>query len=195
MKALSKVAMSALTALLTASNSEAGFGYVASKEAAALEERGLAELNREMTEGDTIAARITDAGRELVSKQEGTAAEAKPTVQIGQIVGGVEMPAAKRAPGGRQGKFPFDQLEVGQSFFVPDVAGAEKPMSKTMASTVSTANARYAEEIPGETRLNRRTREQVPATRQTRKFELRHIEDGAAWGFPGQSGAGIWRTL
>lgn len=194
MKALSKAALSALATLLTASDSEAGFGYVASKEATALEERGLAELNREMVDGDAIAARITDKGRELANAGQ-EAAKPKPEVVVGSVVAGVEMPAAKRAPGGRQGKFPFDKLEVGQSFFVANVQGAEKPMSKTMASTVSTANARYAEEIPGETRKNRRTGEDVPATRQLRKFELRHVEDGGPWGFPGQAGAGIWRTM
>lgn len=198
MKALSKAALTALALLLTATDSEAGFGYVAPKEADALEERGLAEVKRDMVEDGNYAARITDAGRELLSKSdtktESTRVSAAPVAAAG-LVAGVAIPEPKRAVGGRQGKFPFDQMEVGHSFFVPDVPGSDKPMAKSLASTISTANQRYAEVIEGEFRENR-SGEKVPATRLTRKFEVRHMDDGAAWGeqYAGQSGAGVWRT-
>lgn len=82
-------------------------------------------------------------------------------------------------------KYPFDKLEIGQSFFVPnslfDKDGEVGDAAKTMSSTVATANRRYAEEIPGETKTIKVKGEekQVPATRQLRKFVTRAVDGGA----------------
>jgi hypothetical protein len=72
-------------------------------------------------------------------------------------------------------------MEVGQSFFVDKSA-------KNLASTVSSANARFAEEIAGETRVDRKGNT-VPKTKQTRSFIVRSVEEN------GVKGSRIWRKL
>lgn len=89
-----------------------------------------------------------------------------------------EMPTITRklsgVRAGRTPTYPFDQLglpETGtayESFFVAD--SGEKSAVTSLASTVSGANARYAEVVPGEFRVNRKHKT-VPVTRQLRKFK------------------------
>jgi len=89
-----------------------------------------------------------------------------------------EIPAtARKSSGIRAGRspiYPFDKLclpETGtsyESFFVAD--SGEKPAVTSLASTVSGANARYAEVVEGQTRVNRKGKT-VPVTRQLRKFK------------------------
>jgi hypothetical protein len=57
----------------------------------------------------------------------------------------VALPTIKRGGAGRQPTFPFEALAVGQSFHVP-VSDERPEPAKTLASTVSSANARYAKE-------------------------------------------------
>jgi hypothetical protein len=103
----------------------------------------------------------------------------------------VALPTAKR--GGRTGStYPFDQLEVGQSFFVPATEARPDP-AKSLASTVTSANERYSEVIPGQTRVNRKGNT-VPATKQIRLFAIRSVDDGKAWGHPGVKGAAVGRV-
>lgn len=94
-------------------------------------------------------------------------------------------------------KYPFEKLEIGQSFFVPDSIfdkdGEPGDAAKTMSSTVATANRRYAEEIPGETKTVKVKGEekQVPATRQLRKFVTRAVDESEK----GRGkGARVWRV-
>ena len=83
--------------------------------------------------------------------------------------------------------YPFDQLEVGQSFFVAN--DESKPnAAKSLASTVSGATARYA--VPAEdgaTKTNKKG-EVVPVMVETRKFVVRSVEEN------GVKGARVWRT-
>lgn len=83
--------------------------------------------------------------------------------------------------------YPFDQLEVGQSFFVAN--DESKPnAAKSLASTVCSATARYA--VPaedGSTKTNKKG-EVVPVLVKTRKFVVRRAEED------GVKGARVWRT-
>ncbi len=88
-------------------------------------------------------------------------------------------------------KYPFEQLEIGQSFFVPVSEDKPNP-AKSLASTVTSANDRHAYEIEGETMVNRKG-ETVPKKGFNKRFIVRPVEDGAAWGFAGQAGAAVWR--
>lgn len=84
-------------------------------------------------------------------------------------------------------KYPFDALEVGQSFFVANSA-TMPDAAKSMNSTTSTANRRYSEVVEGEFTTNRKN-ESVPVRRQLRKFicrEFKHETKG--------EGARIWRV-
>lgn len=186
------------------------FVYTADAHSAPLIAAGYAEVNRLMTnDKGEKATRATPAGIEYAAQQGATSAnqtETERTAATGNegrsaftIVKGVEPPKPKR--GGRSGMvYPFDSMEVGDSFFVP--ATNEKPNpAKSLASTVSSATARYAvkdgtkqvpkrdangNEIPGQF-------DTVDNYRNTRVFVARAVEDGAPWGSPGVKGAGVFR--
>lgn len=96
-------------------------------------------------------------------------------------------PITGRGRTSQASKYPFDDLQVGESFFVANTA--EMPdAAKSMNSTTSTANRRYSEVIEGEF-ATKKNGEQVPARRQIRKFicrEFLHPTKGP--------GARIWRV-
>ena len=95
-----------------------------------------------------------------------------------------DIPMPSGSARGRGGNlYPFDDLEVGQSFFVAN--SEDKPnAAKSLASTVSSATARYA--VPSEdgaTKTNKKGKT-VPVMVETRKFVVRSVEGGAR----------VWRT-
>lgn len=165
-----------IAAIVAATLGEAGFLFVGLDEGKKLAADGLVELNDKVpnTPKGQIAARATQAGIDS-QKEAGTAAPKTEFV----IESDVAIPAIVGR--GRVGgsTYPFDKLAVGQSFFVPKSA-------KALASTVSSANARYAEVVEGETRTNRKGIE-VPKTKLTRQFIVRSVEE------KGVSGSRIWR--
>jgi len=144
----------------------------------------LIEVNKGFPdEVGNIATRVTPKGIEVMNKAAKAAqsqtigASDVGTVSAGDfgkpqflIEDGIEMPAIVGR--GRVGSsYPFDALQVGQSFKVL------KP-AKNLASTIASANKRYAVDIPGEMRLTRKGIS-VPATRQERKFVVRTVEGGS----------------
>lgn len=175
-----------------------------SKEAAKFDKLGVVELGNAV-DGDQTQIRISAAGVQYLNEldagsqsadngdQSGDNAQQKKTTGGSQmqfaIQNNIEIPKATRRS--RTSAYPFDALEIGQSFFVPATAERPEP-AKTMGSTVSAANERHSEET-GETKLNRKGRE-VPVLRPLRTFIVRAVEDGAPWGQPGVAGAGVWRT-
>lgn len=152
---------------------------------ASLVEAGLVEINPGMTnEAGEIATRATQKGIDSMNTatNTGTAAPASaPVASSFAIEDNVPMPTTSgRGRGGNV--YPFDALAVGQSFFVPNTE--DKPnAAKSLASTVSSATARYAEVVEGQFKTNKKG-EQVPVTRETRKFVVRSVEGGAR----------VWRT-
>lgn len=172
-----------LAAVIAATNA-GSFVYTSAEAHASALADGLVEVNPSMTnEAGELATRATAKGIESMNAPQTPAAEAatpaaKPTFAIED---GIELaPVVGRGRGGET--YPFDKLGVGQSFFVPN--SAEKPnVAKSLASTVSSATRRYAQEIPGETRTDRKGNV-VPALKETRKFVVRAVEGGAR----------VWRT-
>lgn len=159
---------------------------------------GLVESNTSVVDGETgdIAVRPLPANTGEQEKPVETQATEKvnqpmskfaiATVDVSQFA------ASARSAGST---YPFEQLEVGQSFFVPfDAEKHKNGTKKFLASTVSSANARYTEEIEGQTRENRKGNT-VAATKQLREFVSRDIADGKDWGHPGVAGAAVFRTL
>jgi hypothetical protein len=68
--------------------------------------------------------------------------------------------------------YPFDKLEIGESFFVAKD-------SKKLASTVSSAAQRFATPDPeGKMRINRKG-SIVPVMVESRKFSVRSVEGGS----------------
>ena len=170
---------------------------------ASLIERGFVEINPAVVDGEAIATRATAAGVDFVNSGAFDAKcasvavapeevkKAAPIV-ISSVVVGVPVPVSK-ARTGRTSPFNFDAMEVGASIFVPATEDRLNPWD-SLASTVSAQNQKYAVSDPsGATKLNKKG-ETVPVKINTRTFTIRCIEDGTPWGFPGQKGAGIWRT-
>jgi len=163
---------------------------------APLVEAGLVEINPAMTnEAGEIATRATQAGIESLDNgakvgNNATSEETSATAETGKtekvktmfkIEDSIPVPTISgRGRGGNV--YPFDQLEVGQSFFVE----GEKTISP---STISAATARYA--VPSEdgaTKTNKKG-EVVPVMVKTRIFlGRRKVEEN------GVKGARVWRT-
>lgn len=158
---------------------------------APLVEAGLVEINPAMTnEAGEIATRATQAGIESLDNgatvgnnatsetaEIGTTQKAKTMFKIENSI-----PVPTISGRGRGGEtYPFEQLEVGQSFFVEG--------EKTIApSTISAATSRYA--VPaedGSTKTNKKG-ESVPVMVKTRKFLGRKVEEN------GVKGVRVWRT-
>lgn len=166
-----------------------------------LVEAGLVEINPAMVnEAGEIATRATQAGIESLdsgaivadnatSEANYAIAETGKTEKVKsmfKIEDSIPVPTISgRGRGGNV--YPFDQLEVGQSFFVAN--SEDKPnAAKSLASTVSSATARYA--VPSEdgaTKTNK-AGEVVPVMVETRKFVVRSVEEN------GVKGARVWRT-
>lgn len=191
-------AASKLLSEIVAATAEDSFVYTTETQRKALVAEGLVEVNETIAdEKGKFATRATAKGFEVSEGVEPEGTEETNTNTDAPVASGfaiaanVEMPSHSR--GGRANSlYPFDKLEIGQSFFVPATEAKPNP-AKSLASTVTSANNRYSEVIEGETRVNRKGRE-VPATRQLREFAVRAVEDGTPWGFAGQKGAGVWRT-
>ena len=112
-----------------------------------LVEAGMVEINPAMTnEAGEIATRATQKGIDEMNQntETGTAAASAKVAASFTIEDNVPMPTGNsRGRGGNV--YPFEALEVGQSFFVPN--SEDKPnAAKSLASTVSSATARYAVE-------------------------------------------------
>lgn len=166
-----------------------------------LVEAGLVEINPAMVnEAGEIVTRATQAGIESLdsgaivadnatSEANSAIAETGKTEKVKsmfKIEDSIPVPTISgRGRGGNV--YPFDQLEVGQSFFVAN--SEDKPnAAKSLASTVSSATARYA--VPSEdgaTKTNK-AGEVVPVMVETRKFVVRSVEED------GVKGARVWRT-
>lgn len=164
-----------------------------------LVEAGLVEINPTMTnENGEVATRATQKGIESLDSAATVADNATSETQTAKtgetqkaktmfkIEDAIPVPTISgRGRGGNV--YPFDQLEVGQSFFVAN--DESKPnAAKSLASTVSSATARYA--VPsadGATKTNK-AGETVPVMVETRKFVVRSVEEN------GTKGARVWRT-
>ena len=168
-----KIQKELLSEIVEATNSPTGFTYVSEAKAKPLVDRGLIELNTGMTNDEGhMAARATNEGISIImgntESNTGTENSTAFTVQSGPIPGVVQ---GRRL---RPAIYPFAVLNVGEWFHVP--VSEERPNpAKAMASTVSSANKRYAVEIPGETRVDRKGNI-VPATKQERKFSLLRVD-------------------
>ncbi|MES2180698.1 MAG: hypothetical protein V4493_01185 [Pseudomonadota bacterium] len=135
---------------------------------------GEVEINPDMTDehGNVATRAIIKEKEEPVMTEVSTATVSTKPVFV--LESNIPIPEKVRKAGGlRAGRtpvYPFDGLEIGGSFFVADKA-EDKPAVKAMASTVAGANARFSEEVAGETRTNRKGKV-VPVMKQLRKFKV-----------------------
>lgn len=187
MAKLTKKLMEALTAIVAAG---ANGMFTSPAVHKPLVKEGFVEINPSMTNDDGIATRATQAGIDFLSPAAGSEFGNEETAAGSAsnfvLEDSVPVPAAS-GRGRTANTYPFDKMEVGQSFFVPNTE--KKPnAAKSLASTVSSATNRYAvPKEPAETRTNRKGRE-VPVMVETRKFIVRSVEEN------GVAGARVWRT-
>lgn len=195
---LSKAQTDKLITVRDATDSDAGFVYMTPKSVKLLVDAGYAECNTSMTDGDKVAVRITQSGVEWLAAPAPSDAPNQGIEPMNTeapafaIDDGVAIPAIKRAGTGSS-TYPFADLAVGQSFFVPATEDMSNP-GKSLASTVSSASKRYATQN-GVRTINRRDKEtgemgtvEVPAYNYERKFMVRSVEENGA------KGARVWRV-
>jgi hypothetical protein len=147
-----------------------------------------------------VACRVTTAGAALLTANQNPVIEKVENKMSYEIIDDAELPPIKRGGGGGGAptKYPFDQLEVGKSFFVPATAKLPNPL-KTLGSTISSANHRYAK-VTGEKVVERSKRgarnklvldangnkimetKNVPTYEFTRKFTIRGVKAGVEYG-------------
>lgn len=181
--------MNKLEVLEAVSKAPAGFEYIKPKFYAKIVEQGLLEVNATMVdENGAHACRLTTKGQEYmisINGSTGTPATTEKESKMSFVIETAPIPTIKRAGGaGRPSKYPFEQLEVGQMFFVPASEKQPDP-AKSLGSVVTSANRRFATET-GEMKTNRKG-ESVPKLVYGRKFVVRpYTRDGVA-------GAGVWR--
>ena len=212
-----------LLAEIANATEHSGMFYIFAERHPELLTRKFIEVNTSIKndEGD-IAARITAKGREWLAAQqaaitpgavvEAFASLASDVVHIVEslpasdlkskyaLVSNVPVPeAAPRGGGhGRASKWPFEQMEIGQSFFIADGVQDGKPFKAATkyASTCSNANARFAVPVPGVARQQKKrdgTVVEVQKKEFTRRFVILAVT-GDIWGHPGVTGAAIWRV-
>lgn len=183
-----------LSAIVAATGSEVGYMFVG-PDAEPLATAGLIEVNMNYPNpqnGNEFAARATDEGKKYVEQNSAPKPEtatdqpkAKPTFAI---ITNAAPPPRQRPGRSSSDIYPFDQMEKGHSFFVPATEKRPNP-AKTMVSTISAANDRYATET-GEykevTRKSRKTGEmetkRVPVKNYSREFTVRPVEAGKKYG-------------
>jgi hypothetical protein len=189
---VSEVASSTSLEEIVEATKAGSFVYTAPSVHVPLIEAGHAEINPAMSnEAGELATRATEKGIETMNTTQETAAVETVAAPVAASSGfaieaGVPMPSISGR--GRTGTtYPFDKMEPGHSFFVPN--SEDKPnAAKSLASTVSSATARYS--VPaadGSTKVNK-AGEQVPVMVETRKFVVRSVEEN------GVKGARVWRT-
>ena len=146
---------------------------------------GLAEVNGDITDGDKIATRATEKGiAEYEAQKASNEAGASGATEF-EIDDAVPIPTAR---GGRSSvQYPFDKLNVGQSFHIAATSDKPNP-AKSIASTVSAATKSYATET-GETKKSAKGND-IPVLAYTRKFSVKAVDASD----PKGAGARIWRT-
>lgn len=146
-----------------------------------------------------LATAATDAGKLFVASPQNAgfgAAPGTPAVAPPQqpapggpsaisIIKGAALPEVKRGASIGTATYPFETMELGDAFFVPKTPERPTP-AKSLASTVSSANIRFAEVVknPDGTDKMRTTRKNnvVPELKFTRQFVARTVKAGVAYG-------------
>lgn len=183
--------------VLAMANDEAPFHFATPAEVKNLLDNDMVEVNNEITDGDKVAVRATEKGMAEApapSNNEGNTntvtdaatATATPTPSPFAIIDGAVLPEG-RAPRSST-VYPFETMNVGQSFFVPATADKPNP-AKSLASTVSSANKRFAEVVTGEdgkpvteTYVNKGVTKTRNKTSPTKLFTVKPVKSGVAYG-------------
>lgn len=188
----SVVNVALLTALAGGDNRT---GRVTQAEGIPLLEAGLIEVDKTNIVEGAALAHVTDAGMQYLENLNKPEEKSKPMFGI---MKGVSIPVSQR--GNRKGagaptQYPFADMEIGDSFFVPDSA-KKGNAAKHLGSTVSQQNMHYREDT-GQTEVKEVTKrgkgnkaeldangnkvkesKTVAIYKPTRKYVLRAVKAG-----------------
>lgn len=218
-----KAILTALSAIATAPQ---GMYFMTAAEGKPLEAAGLIESNASIVDPSNpnkVAVRLTQEGQNMVSSTNTAAVTASDTTALAAtmftIMTDVAIPESKR--GNRIGKgsapkYPFADMPVGGSFFVPvnEKHSTGEELAKSLGSVVSAKNHEYSEGTGQFETVSRTKRtagnkaaldEQGNKVKETvqreirkplRKFVVRPIEAGVKYGnwTAPQSGALVARV-
>ncbi len=177
MAKLTAASKTLLGVIITAmANADAPYHMATPAEVKNLIDNGMVETNTEITDGDKVAVRATEKGQaEQASSGSGntdnsngnnqtmtTTTTAPAAASAFALIDGAVLPEG-RAPRASS-IYPFDTMNVGQSFFVPATEDKPNP-AKSLASTVSSANKRFTKDGA-----------------DGRKFTVKPVKSGVAYG-------------
>lgn len=179
--------------------------YVGQVVGAEMLAKGLIEVNTAVlnpADGTEALCRSTPAADDYLAEPATDAA--KPAGNYA-ILKNVALPAAKRrgnpSGNGAPTKYPFESMEVGDTFFSANSEHKKGDAVKALGSTISSQNKKYSSET-GETKtVTRAIRDnkthkavlnadgskqtetvQLPVLEYSRKFTIRPVEGGVAYG-------------
>jgi hypothetical protein len=177
-------------------NSAQGFVYGTKQEYKTLLDAGLVDFDEAKKDGNKIAMRASDAGLAAFTATQGggtptnaPAGVVTPTAEkpAFKITKEIPMPKVRRREGESGSKYPFDALEIGDSFHVPITADMPDP-KKSMASSITAAKMRYSNKLEGQHKSRRGT--MVDNVEFTRNFAVRAVGKDD----PEGPGARVWRV-
>lgn len=207
------VTLTGIALLQAIANSENGYLMLTQAEGSGIVSEGLAEVDTSIVDGDTAAVKLTEAGKAKVAEGGDTAN----TSTSFEIDDGVPLPTGTKRRG-RESGYPFDKLQIGQSFHVAPTmkdGKLETPAEVVLrlSSSTSAARTKYLEEIPGQTEeytkrtykkdangkfektadgkriLEKEEKATRPATKLTRDFMVKEVGEDD----PKGPGARCWR--
>ena len=168
-----------------------------------LVKQGLIEVNTaDVDENGAAAARLTQKGIDGMPVAKNTNEGATPAVSGFALIDNAVLPESKRGFGRTAGtsKYPFANMNNGQSFFVANAEVEGGDALKKLTSTVSNMNNKYRTET-GETETKTRTKRgdgnkavtdeagnkvketvTVPVYKQDKKFSIRPVKGGEKYG-------------
>lgn len=129
--------------------------YVTAQDGKPLLEAGYITVDvnqRDPNDANKVLATITPAGASALAQTNVPASQDhKPAMSTFNVIkGGIELPKVSRGfkkgqgGGGRDAKYPFETMEVGDFFFVANSAVNKGDAVKTMGSAAGSANQRFA---------------------------------------------------
>jgi hypothetical protein len=128
---MAKLTKAMTSALQKIAASAEGFAYLSMAEGKPLVEAGLIQKNDEMldpNDNTKVACRLTDAGKAALPKQKESAVNTQTATATPAATGGFAIITNAVAPPIKRGftksdrapKYPFADMAVGASFFVPN---------------------------------------------------------------------------
>lgn len=150
---MAKLSKAIIAAILAIHAAPAGFIMMTQDEGKPLVEAGLATVDTANVDGNKAAVSLTDAGKAAAAEHAPKDGEGDSTDAASfEIEDGIAIPANSTRKG-REGGYPFDKLEVGQSFHVAKTAANPDPASR-LASSASGARAKWAEKTGEQETVN-----------------------------------------